>query len=68
MLGIPQTDVRIMWIEYYDPPAEFGWLPRPTWGLAVCPLQDEGDENAGYVLYLDTGDPIEIDVVSRSSE
>jgi hypothetical protein len=68
MVGIPQIDVRIMWIKYFDPPGDFGWLPRPIWGLAVCPLQDWGDENAGYVMYLDTGEPVQIDVIGKSGE
>jgi hypothetical protein len=68
MLGIPETRARIMWIEHFDPPAELGWLPRPSWGLAVCPVENLGEENAGYMLYLDTGEPVQIDAVRGSSE
>ncbi|MEU9130708.1 hypothetical protein AB0D08_21845 [Kitasatospora sp. NPDC048540] len=61
MLGIPPTEVQVVAIDQYDPPADFGWTPRPTWVLGVCPVSDLSDEEAGYVLYLNSGEPIVID-------
>ncbi|RBQ20037.1 hypothetical protein DP939_09405 [Spongiactinospora rosea] len=61
MVGIPATEVKVVAIEEYDPPGEFGWVPKPTLGIGVCPVADLDDEEAGYVLYLPCGDPIEIE-------
>ncbi|MFI2352580.1 hypothetical protein ACH492_37475 [Streptomyces sp. NPDC019443] len=63
MMGIPETEVQVTAIEEYDPPADFGWLPRPTWALGVCAVADLGDEEAGYVLYLNAGEPIEVEKI-----
>lgn len=66
MVGIPTTEVQVIAIDEYDPPADFGWLPRPVWGIGVCPISDLNDDEAGYVIYLDAGDPIEITPVRSS--
>lgn len=60
IIGIPPTEVQVVAIDEYDPPADFGWTPRPGWGLGVCPVANLADEEAGYVLYLDSGEPIDI--------
>ena len=62
MVGIPPTRVRVTGIEHYEPAADFGWLPRPSYALAVVPL----DAGGGFVLYLDSGDPIEIEILERA--
>ena len=62
-VGIPPSEVRVTSIERYDPPGDFGWLPRPEWVLGVCPVENLDDEEAGYVLYLDGDEPIDIEVV-----
>jgi hypothetical protein len=64
-VGIPETEVCIMWIEHFDPPGDLGWLPRPSWGLAVCPVEHRGDGEAGYMLYLESDEPIDIEVIGR---
>jgi hypothetical protein len=67
IIGIPETEVRVGKIENYDPPADFGWLPRPEWVLGLRPLEYGDDEESGYAFYLDNAEPVEIEVVSRSS-
>jgi hypothetical protein len=67
MVGIPNTEVRIMWIEHFDPPSDLGWLPRPTWGLAVCPFENWGEEDAGYMLHLESAEPIEIGIIENAN-
>ena len=64
LIAIPPTEVQVTSIENYDPPGDFGWLPRPSWALGVCPTEYVGDEEAGYVLYLDADEPIVIEAVS----
>jgi hypothetical protein len=66
LIAVPETNVRITVIENYDPPAEYGWLPRPSWALGVCPLEFESDEEAGFMLYLDADEPIDIETVSKA--
>lgn len=48
MVGIPPTEVRITGIRRYEPPADFGFLPRPEYVLAVVPIVLEDEEEAGY--------------------
>jgi hypothetical protein len=40
-------------------------LPRPEYVLGVVPVSSLDDEDAGYVIYLGSGEPIEIEVVER---
>jgi hypothetical protein len=58
LLGIPPTDVRVVAIEQHEPPADFGWTPRPSWVLGLCPVSDLGEEDAGYVVYVNSGEPM----------
>ncbi|MEU4558651.1 hypothetical protein AB0F72_09675 [Actinoplanes sp. NPDC023936] len=62
MIGIPPTRVRVTAIEHYDPPADYGWLPRPEYALVVVPVDADED---GYLLYLNSGEPIDIQVIDR---
>ncbi|HEX6968166.1 MAG TPA: hypothetical protein VF174_05045 [Micromonosporaceae bacterium] len=66
-VGIPLTEVRITGIEKFDPPADFGFLPRPDYVLEVVPVDMVDDEEAGYVLYLNGEEPIEIEIVESRS-
>lgn len=67
LIAIPSTEVRVLAIVSYDPPEPYGWLPRPDWALGVCPVEFENndDEDAGFMLYLNGNEPIDIEVVSR---
>ena len=62
-VGIPPTEVRIKGIEKYEPPADFGFLPRPDYVLEVVPVDMLDDEDAGFVLYLNGEEPIDIEIV-----
>ncbi|MFC8851041.1 MULTISPECIES: hypothetical protein [unclassified Micromonospora] len=62
-VGIPPTKVRVIGIRRFDPPADFGFLPRPEYVLEVIPVDLVDDGEAGYVLYLNGLEPIEIEVV-----
>ncbi|GAA4608897.1 hypothetical protein BJY16_007065 [Actinoplanes octamycinicus] len=64
-VGIPPTDVRIVEIIEYDPPADFGFLPRPELVLAVRPVEFWGDVEAGFGINLNSGEPIEIELIER---
>ena len=64
-VGILPVEVRVTSIVRYEPPAGFGFLPRPEYALDVCPVDLVDDEEAGYVLYLGSGEPIEIEVLER---
>jgi hypothetical protein len=61
MVGIPPTRVVVQDVENFDPPRDLGWLPRPTLGLAVVSAgQYQDHPDAGYMLYLDGPEPIEV--------
>jgi hypothetical protein len=62
-VGIPPTRVRVSRIEKFEPPADYGFLPRPEYLLEVRPVDTLDDEDAGYVLYLNGNEPIDIEVV-----
>jgi hypothetical protein len=64
-VGIPPTEVRITGIEKYEPPADFGFLPRPDYVLEVVPVDMLDDEDAGFVLYLNGEEPIDIEIVEN---
>ncbi|MGC4897417.1 hypothetical protein [Micromonospora sp. DT31] len=64
-VGIPTTEVQVTAIERFEPPADFGFLPRPVVALEVCPIEYLQDEEAGYVLYLNSDEPIDIEGVRR---
>jgi hypothetical protein len=61
MVGIPPTEVQVIAIDAYEPPADFGWTPRPALGIGLCPVTDLDIEEAGYVIYPESGDPVEIE-------
>ena len=62
-VGILPTLVRVTAILDLEGPADYGWTPRPTWEIGLCPIEDLGDEDAGYVMYIDSDEPIEYEVV-----
>ncbi|MEU8182593.1 hypothetical protein AB0B85_32420 [Micromonospora sp. NPDC049044] len=66
-VGIPPTTVRITSIEKYEPPADFGFLPRPDYVLGVVPVDATLDEEAGYVLYLNSY-PLDIEVLPNPAQ
>jgi hypothetical protein len=66
-LGIPETEVQVISIERHDPPADYGFLPRPEWVLGVCPVDSVDDEEAGCALYLDGAEPIQITKVRSAA-
>ncbi|MFY1697925.1 hypothetical protein [Solwaraspora sp. WMMA2101] len=63
-IGIPPTKVIVIGIEKFEPPADFGFLPRPEYVLEVVPVDMLDDEEAGFVLYLNGEEPIELERVS----
>lgn len=63
-VGIPPTAVRVTSIERFEPPADFGFLPRPEYALEVVPVDAIEDPEAGYVLYLNGREPIHIEVLA----
>lgn len=65
-VGVPPTEVRITGIQKHDPPADFGFLPRPEYVLEVCPVDLIDDEDAGFVIYLNSGEPVDIEVVESA--
>ena len=62
-VGIPPTLVRVVSICDLEGPADYGYLPRPEWQIGLCPIDDLDDEEAGYVMYPDSGEPIEYEVI-----
>ncbi|MEU2432933.1 hypothetical protein ABZ611_26170 [Streptomyces sp. NPDC007861] len=66
LLGIPPTEVRITGIGKFEPPADFGFLPRPEYFLELVPIDMLDDEESGYVVYLNGDEPIEIEVLGNS--
>jgi hypothetical protein len=65
-VGIPPTEVRVTAIERYDPPADFGFLPRPEFVLELVPTDLLDDDEAGYVIYLNGAEPIELEKVAEA--
>lgn len=64
-VGIPPTEVRVTGIERYDPPADFGFLPRPEYVLEVVPTDLVDDDEAGYVIYLNGAEPIKLERITE---
>lgn len=62
LVGIPLTMVKVTLIEVYEPPADFGFLPRPDFVLGVVPLEYLGEEEAGYSIYLNGQEPINLEI------
>src|SRR5262249_30601300 len=64
---IPPTEVVVTWATHFDPPKDMGSLPRPTGALTVVPASaqrhrgDEDEEQLGQGLYLNKGEPLEIE-------
>ncbi|MEV4719121.1 hypothetical protein AB0J94_18170 [Micromonospora noduli] len=63
---IPPTIVRVIGIEKYDPAADFGFLPRPEFVLELRPLDYDDDDEAGFVHYLNTREPLSLELIKRS--
>lgn len=59
------TEGMVTGIEKYDTPADFGFLPRPEYVLEVVPLASLDDEDGGYLIYLGSGEPIEMEILER---
>ena len=59
-VGIPPTRVLVREVYDFDPPEDLGSLPRPTRGLAVVAVNEQDNEDAGFILYLDGRDPISV--------
>ncbi|MFI6763201.1 hypothetical protein ACIBF5_29125 [Micromonospora sp. NPDC050417] len=66
LVGIPPTKVRVTGVEKFDPPADFGFLPRPDCVLELVPVEMSDDEDAGYVLYLNGKEPIQTELIEKS--
>ncbi|MFJ1569851.1 hypothetical protein ACIOG8_37515 [Streptomyces erythrochromogenes] len=64
-VGIPCTVVAIQGVNHFDPPLVTGLLPRPTVGLDVVDNNHFEDDEAGFRLYLDGPEPIEVERVSN---
>jgi hypothetical protein len=62
-VGIPSTVVRVTTILDLEGEADYGWLPRPEWGIGLCPVDDLDDEDAGYVMYVQSHEPIEFEAI-----
>ncbi|GAA1338949.1 hypothetical protein GCM10009635_49640 [Actinocatenispora thailandica] len=61
MIGIPPTNVIVRDVRIFTPARDVGWLPRPTLGLGVVPEgESENDPEAGYLIYVDGGEPISV--------
>jgi len=67
-VGIPPTIVHVIEVQYFDPPLETGWLPRPNRELLV--LREGVSQNwdlvdQGYGLNPDDDIPLEFELVFR---
>lgn len=62
-LSIPEVEFTVLSAERLERPKDMGWLPRPMLLLELCDTDHVDDEEAGFVLYCDTGEPISINVV-----
>ncbi|MFC4333717.1 hypothetical protein [Salininema proteolyticum] len=62
-VGIPPVEVVVLEIVRHDPPADYGFLPRPAAEMFVRPAGID-DEDVGFTVYLDSPEPIEIEVLS----
>ena len=63
IVGVPLAEAVVTDIVNYVPPADFGWLPRPEWAIGLCYHEYLGDESAGFTIYLDSGEPVQIEKV-----
>jgi hypothetical protein len=60
-VSIPPTEVVVLRVQQFEPPLDIGWLPRPHSAAFVAAIDSpEGDDEAGFALYLDRRDPIKI--------
>lgn len=66
MIGIPYSRVLVRGVRRFDPPRDCGSLPRPSSALSVVPLGEfQDDEEAGYLVYLDGAEPVNVLPVLR---
>ncbi|TDB77120.1 hypothetical protein E1264_37725 [Actinomadura sp. KC216] len=63
IVGIPPVEAVVRKIANYIPAADFGRLPRPEWALELCYPEYLDDEEAGFTIYLDSAEPVQIEVV-----
>ncbi|MFF0574620.1 hypothetical protein [Streptosporangium saharense] len=61
IVGIPPSQAVVTDIVNYVPAADFGWLPRPQWGIGLCYPEYLNDDEAGFTVYLDSGEPVQIE-------
>jgi hypothetical protein len=60
IIRIPLAEAVVTDIVNYIPAADFGWLPRPEWGVGLCYPEYMDDDEAGFTLYLNSGEPVQI--------
>jgi hypothetical protein len=61
LVSIPSIVVAVKSVHRYDPPLDVGWLPRPSLGVEMVATGDtEAAEEAGFVLYFDCDEPIQV--------
>ena len=65
IVGIPEVVARVQYVSDYDPVQEYGILPRPRLVVGAVDVAHETDEEAGFTLYLETDEPVTLEVVSQ---
>ncbi|HTJ69836.1 MAG TPA: hypothetical protein VL551_20030 [Actinospica sp.] len=60
-VGVEPTEVRIVGIRRFDPPAALGWLPHTDVALGMCFLGVEDDPEGGFTIYLPSAEPFVIE-------
>ncbi|PUB25027.1 hypothetical protein C8K30_108284 [Promicromonospora sp. AC04] len=68
MIGIPPLVARVRAVIGYDPVFEYGILPRPDLVVGAVDVAYEGDDEAGFTVYLGTEEPIEVEAVSEQED
>ncbi|WP_155375273.1 hypothetical protein [Catellatospora vulcania] len=66
-LHIPPTTVVVRESVTHDPPLDTGELPRPVLMISVCPKHLLDHEEAGYGVWFDTSEPIDVELISSGS-
>jgi hypothetical protein len=68
MIGIPPFVARVRSVTGYDPVFEYGILPRPDLVVGAVDVAYEGDDEAGFTIYLGTDEPIEVEAVPERAD
>ena len=66
-LYVPATVVVVRESRRYDPPLDTGSLPRPALLLGVCPPHLCDIEVAGYGIWFESDEPIQVEIMSADS-